>query len=489
VQNTTGGVLIEIEGANDALQAFASRLTKDAPSLSRIDEININRLEFLGYKDFSILASSSGEALNTLISPDISTCDDCRRELFNPAEHRYLYPFINCTNCGPRFTIVEGTPYDRERTSMRRFVMCGRCAEEYRDPANRRFHAEPDACWDCGPRVRVYSLDATEHTLPGAEDDRETWIRECQAAFGRGEILAVKGVGGFQLACDVLCEQAVRELRRRKRCPGRPFAIMVKDVDVARRWFVVSPKEQEFLMSQSSPIVILEKRRECPVTPLVAPGLDHFGVMLPYTPMHALLFHEMPGGASSPLALVMTSGNATGLPLVYDEEAAQRELGPIADRFVVHNRPIVRPCDDSVLRVAMGSPLFYRRSRGYVPADFPVPEGRLNVFGAGGEGKNTFCLLRGGRARLSQHGGDLHNRESLSRYSGLVRDFTGLYGFSPDVLAVDMHPDYEVTRAAMTEFPDVPVVRVQHHHAHMVSAMAEAGVSTKKCKCPRLPLG
>jgi hydrogenase maturation protein HypF len=495
VRNDGGDVYIEVQGQEDPVRRFVEEIRTQAPPLSRIREVSATRLDdtLTGQdrQDFRVIESRRVSGGEPGISPDVSLCPKCRREILDPADRRYLYPFINCTDCGPRFTIVEDIPYDRATTSMRRFVMCPVCAGEYRDPSDRRFHAEPDACWDCGPRVSVYSLgDGTAGTAvaPASPEgdsavlsgsDREAWIREAQDALRRGEILAVKGVGGFHLACDALNGAAVRELRRRKRRPARPLAIMARDLETAEKWFLVSPQERDLLASPASPIVIVERKPGCPISGGVAPGLDHVGVMLPYSPLHLLLFADLPGRPSPSPALVMTSGNATGMPLVYKEAEAEGDLGPVADRFVVHNRPIVRPCDDSVVRAVLGEPLFYRRSRGYVPGDLAVPApAGLSVFAAGGEGKNTFCLLRDSRARLSQHLGDLYNEESLARYSSQVKDLARLYRFSPEVLAVDMHPGYRVSGAARSLFPDAPVVTVQHHHAHMVQVMAEHGVTS-----------
>jgi hydrogenase maturation protein HypF len=494
VRNDGGDVYIEVEGRETAIAAFVEGLSSEAPPLSRVRAVTVEPLgparARQAEQDFRVIESRTVPGGEPGISADVSLCRKCRREIADPGDRRYLYPFINCTDCGPRFTIVEDTPYDRGNTSMKGFVMCRDCAREYCDPGDRRFHAEPDACWECGPVVQVCEprdVPVSGATLPfpltRAGRDRQEWIREAQGALRRGEILAIKGVGGFHLACDALSSFPVEELRRRKRRPARPFAIMVKDVETVLDWFSVSPEERQLLESPASPIVILEAKHRCPVTPAVAPGLDHLGVMLPYSPLHTLLFHSLSGSDAPSPALVMTSGNATGMPLAYQVDAAKRELGPIADRFVIHNRRIVRTCDDSVVRVVLDKPLFYRRSRGYVPADFELrgetgqDRRAASVLAAGAEGKNTFCLLRGSRARLSQHAGDVHNEESLARYKTLVEDFTRLYKFSPDALAVDMHPGYEVSRVAREAFPGVPVFEVQHHHAHMVAAMAEHGVA------------
>lgn len=490
VRNDGGDVYIEVEGPEETVTGFVQELRSSPPPLSRVRDVTVTRLDKstagtsaipgATHEGFRVIESRSVSGGEPGISPDVSLCPNCRRELLDPSDRRHLYPFINCTDCGPRFTIVEDIPYDRERTSMRRFTMCPDCAGEYRDPGNRRFHAEPDACWDCGPRVRVcgHGKETAAPATAGGPEERTAWIAEVQAALARGLVLGVKGVGGFHLACDALNAGAVARLRARKRRPAMPFAIMVRDIETALDWFRVSLEERELLEAQASPIVILEKGPECPLLDGVAPGLDHIGVMLPYSPMHTLLFARLPGLPAPSPALVMTSGNATGMPLMYLEDEAVRDLGPVVDRFVLHDRPIVRPCDDSVARIALGEPLFYRRSRGYVPGDVPVesPHG-LRVFGAGGEGKNTFCMLKGGRARLSQHIGDLHNEESLERYRSAASDLTALYRFAPDLLAVDMHPGYRVSDVAREVFPKVPEVAVQHHHAHLAQVMAERNLA------------
>ena len=485
VRNDGGDVYIEVEGDRGVIGQFVEALTREAPPLSRVREVivdsRVSGPRSPTQRGFVVVESRRETGSEPGISPDAAICENCRRELLSPQDRRYLYPFINCTDCGPRFTIVEGIPYDRQRTTMRSFEMCAQCSMEYLDPSNRRFHAEPNACGICGPKTWV---EPSGHRGDPSGQDRTLWIREAQAALRRGEILAVKGIGGFHLACDALNSHAVVELRFRKHRPARPFAVMVDSLETAEKWFAMCPEERSLLVSRRAPIVILERRDGCPIVPEVAPGLRHIGIMLPYSPLDLLLFQPLDSCAPPPRALVMTSGNATGMPLSYLNAEAKRDLREIADRFILHDRHIARPCDDSVVRVVLGKPLLYRRSRGYVPEDFEIAflkgEGREHpdVLGAGAEGKNTFCFLRGNRARLSQHVGDLGNEESLGRYKALVLDLAKLYNFFPDALAVDMHPGYGVSRAIRELYPDVPAYEIQHHHAHMAQVMAEHGISS-----------
>lgn len=478
VWNEGGSVVIEVTGESSRISRFIEALRMSAPPRARIADISVVQWEVRGDESrpatFRVVESRSRDGEEPGISPDICLCDECRRELLDPSNRRYGYPFINCTQCGPRFTIVEDIPYDRMRTSMRIFPMCDECAKEYRDPLDRRFHAEPTACWDCGPKPSTLIVGAS-----GTEEAKGSdcsWRALAGRILSGGGILAVKGIGGYHLACDALNPRAVDMLRQRKNRPTRPLAVMVRNMALIRDWFSVTPAEEDLLCSPAAPIVILRRKPSCPVAPNVAPGLNHVGVMLPYSPLHLMLMEPFREDAGF-CALVMTSGNMSGLPLAFEDEKARRELHPIVDGFVVHDRPIVRPCDDSVVREALGYPLFYRRSRGYVPDEIPVKPGALRVFGAGGEGKNTFCLLAGASARISQHVGDLLNHESLQRYISLVKDFVRLYRFIPDVIAVDPHPGYQVSAAARQIYPQVPAVEVQHHHAHMVAVMAEHGLT------------
>jgi len=489
VRNEGGWVYIEVFGPWGAVKSLIGELRENPPPLARVDEVLIDKVlpgealpgeagapgQESRLQSFKVVESRAREDCGPGIPPDSALCRNCREELMDPSNRRYLYPFINCVDCGPRFTIVEGAPYDRTRTSMKKFPMCEVCRKEYLDPSDRRFHAEPDACWSCGPRAflspdkgaRVYS----------DKDSGYSWLWWAQEALLSGKVVAIKGVGGFHIACNALDSAAVRRLREKKKRPHKPLAIMVKDLDKARQWFFLDPQEESLLTSAAAPIVILRKKPGCLVVEEVAPGLDHIGVMLPYSPLHFLLFQSI-DGREAPLALVMTSGNGSGLPLAFEDKEAQDSLGSLVDGFILHNRDIVRPCDDSVLRVVGTKPVFYRRSRGYVPREIPLRlRNSTQVFGAGAEGKNTFCLLSQKGARLSQHVGDLFNEESLSRYAFLVKDFMRLYRFEPEILAMDLHPGYEVNQLLNRMFPDQRVIKVQHHHAHMASVLAECGVT------------
>ena len=477
VRNEGGRVFIDASGRPADVGRFIREIKINPPPLSSVERVEV-RLEKtkIEYKGFSVVESRGVPGEGPGIPPDSALCEKCRRELLDPEDRRYLYPFINCTDCGPRFTIVESSPYDRSRTSMREFEMCPECKAEYSDPSTRRFHAEPNACWVCGPAASYLDREEGAGVRDDSAPEPGSWLPRARRALSHGKILAIKGVGGYHLACDATNRLAVETLRKRKGRPAKPFAVMLKDIQTVRKWFYLDPKEEELLISAAAPIVILRAKENCPLAKEVAPGLFHYGVMLPYSPLHLLLFAESENGTGLE-ALIMTSGNPSGFPLVFQDEEALEELGEIVDGFVTHNRRIVRPCDDSVVRVVDGEPLFYRRSRGYVPGEIPVPfKSQLHVLGAGGEGKNTFCILSQGSARLSQHVGDLYSEECLTRYAILLKDFTQLYGFEPEILAVDTHPDYAVSKTAQRIYPSVPVYRVQHHHAHMAAVMGEHGL-------------
>ncbi len=492
VRNHGGDVYIEVAGLSRSIQEFADKILLEAPPLAEIRLVEVTPLPVTSEprNGFRVVESQGTPGGEPGISPDVAICQKCRQELTDPKDRRYRYPFINCTDCGPRFTLLKDIPYDRALTSMSAFTMCPDCQREYGDPLDRRFHAEPDACWECGPTPVTVLEDplpgdappsallsaCPQALLPGPQERRDEWLTQAQWALSLGKTLAIKGVGGFHLACDAASSQAVQFVRERKKRPGRPFAIMVRDLGLAHDWFYIDSQEAELLSSRQAPIVILRKRPRCPVAENVAPGLDHLGVMLPYSPLHLLLFQDT-GGPKPPLALVMTSGNLAGMPLCYADDEARESLVKATHGLVLHNRPILRPCDDSVVRVVDGAPLFYRRSRGYVPSDMTVPlDTRVSVFAAGAMGKNVFGIFSDNRIRMSQHVGDLWNEAMVERYSFAVRDFTELYRFRPEVVAVDAHPDCLAAQAARELFPDAEVAAVQHHHAHMTSVMAEHGI-------------
>jgi hydrogenase maturation protein HypF len=470
VCNTSGDVTIEVEGPGESLDRFSSDLRNSPPPQSRIESISDVSIASKGHTRFEILSSLVKENEYQLVSPDLSTCPECRAEIFNPADRRYHYPFTNCTNCGPRFTIIEDIPYDRPHTTMERFRMCPVCQREYDDPADRRFHAQPNACPVCGPRLEI--VDSSGKNV-NAED-----VITCAAQLLKeGKILAVKGLGGFLLACDASDDTAVRLLRDRKKRSSKPFAVMMKDLDEVKRYCRVKEKEAEALISSSSPIVLLEiipPTGKWILAPSVAPGLDHLGVMLPYTPLHHLLVQE------TGLPLVMTSGNLSEEPIAKDNAEALRRLRGIADYFIVHNRDIYSRYDDSVVTVEQGTTRMVRRARGYAPYPVRLPFQSRPVLACGGELKNTFCLTRDNHAFVSQHIGDMENEETLEHFENTVRLYEKLFRIQPEILVCDLHPDYLSDRWAEAEAEKhhLPLVRVQHHHAHIVSCMTENGVQS-----------
>ncbi len=465
IENTSSGVELELEGERDALEHFVRELPEKAPVLAVIDEVEaVYSPELKHFTGFEIRRSKTEARRRTLLSPDICICGDCLRELLDPADRRYRYPFINCTNCGPRFTIIRDVPYDRANTSMSAFPMCPDCSREYHDIENRRYHAQPDCCPVCGPEV--FYLDAEGRPVPG--DAIENARRDLKA----GKIVAVKGLGGIHLACRCDDPAIVKELRRRKHRDERPFALMARNAACARAICSVSPAEEKILTGFQRPIVLLDKRE---------PGLWHVsengfvGVMLPYTPLHVLLF-----GDDIDL-LVMTSANRSDTPMMIENAEALRELGGIADGFLLHGRDIQTRCDDSLCWVLDGREYFARRSRGYVP--FPVKLRRElpPVLACGAEQKASFCLSRDNEVFPSQHIGDLKNLETLDNYTGQIRHFERLFDIVPQALVCDLHPDYLSSEYARerADRERLPLLRVQHHHAHMAACMADNGVDEK----------
>jgi hydrogenase maturation protein HypF len=450
VRNDERGVVIEAEGTPEAVEALLARLPAEAPPMAVIDAVVPEVLPPRGEAGFAIISSARGATADALVSPDAATCEACLRELLDPGDRRHRYPFINCTDCGPRFTIVRGVPYDRPLTTMAGFAMCGRCAAEYHDPADRRFHAQPNACPDCGPRL--------DHELDEVVD-----------ALAGGAIVAVKGIGGFHLACVASDERAVASLRARKHREEKPFALMAPDLDAARRLVALGPVETALLRGRDRPIVLAPRRRDARVADAVAPRSAELGVMLPYSPLHHLLL----AGVGEPL--VMTSGNVSDEPIAYRDDDARERLGGIADIVLGHDRPIETRTDDSVLRVARGRPLPLRRSRGAVPSALalPVAAGR-HVLACGAELKSAFCVARGRHAWVSHHIGDLKNVETLGSFTEGVAHFERLFAVAPEVVVHDLHPDYLSTTYALAR-EGVEHVAVQHHHAHLAACLAEHG--------------
>jgi hydrogenase maturation protein HypF len=463
VGNDTAGVFAEVEGPPAAVSEFLLSLQQDAPPLARIERLTTKNLSINGSSGFTIVPSESAGRRSTLVSADTTACDDCLRELADPADRRFGYPFINCTNCGPRFTIVRDVPYDRALTTMAGFAMCAQCAAEYNDPADRRFHAQPACCPACGPRLRLH--DAAGAPLPGEP------LAATAALLRQGQVLAIKGLGGYHLAVDAGNDSAAAALRDRKHREDKPFAIMVAGVAVARALCEVDDAAESLLTSGRRPIVLLPRRPGGGVAAAVAPGNRQLGVMLPYTPLHHLLVRL----AACPI--VLTSGNSSDEPIVYADDEAVPRLGSIADAFLTHDRAIHVRTDDSVVRAFRGRPALIRRSRGYVPE--PVPLGfrlRRPVLSCGAELKNTFCLATDNRAFLSQHIGDLENFETLRSFTEGIEHFRRLFDITPQVVAYDLHPEYLSTKYAV-ELAGVQLAGVQHHHAHIASCLADNGES------------
>ena len=466
VRNDAEGVHVEVEGDAERLDLFLREVQEEAPPLAVVEGVSWRSLAALGERGFRIEESQEGVRRRAFVSPDVATCEDCLREVFEPSNRRYRYPFTNCTNCGPRFTITRQVPYDRATTTMSRFEMCPECQREYDDPADRRFHAQPNACPLCGPRVRL--LDRFGHELHAKPDDP---ILRTARLLGGQAIVAVKGLGGYHLACDPFDERAVRTLRGRKARQDKPFALMARDLEQARELCRTTPEEEELLLSPARPIVLLERREDREVAEGVAPRQNTLGVMLAYTPLHHLLL------ADAGIPLVMTSGNNSDEPIAYRDEDAFRQIGDIADFFLVHDRPIHMRTDDSVARVAGKGSYPLRRSRGYAPSPLRVAETfRRHVLACGGELKNTFCVAKGSHVFLSHHIGDLENYETLRSFREGIEHFCDLFDVRPELVAYDMHPEYLSTKHARElEEAGLPAVGVQHHHAHVASCLADNG--------------
>ena len=546
VKNTSAGVDIEVDGAKESLDLFLQQLQDEAPPLSRIDEFSASFQPANGFRSLEILHSEAVEGAFQPISPDVAICEDCLRELFDPNDRRYRYPFINCTNCGPRFTIIQDIPYDRPKTTMASFPMCPDCEREYKDPSDRRFHAQPVACPVCGPHVWLETSSddfsrrgatapvLTDGVRKVATTKNEEGIQEAQRLISEGKILAVKGLGGFHLACDATNSRAVIELRNRKLRVDKPFAIMMPDIETVERHCFVSDSESELLLSSARPIVLLKRKPESDIVPGVAPRQDWIGVMLPYTPLHYLLLdpgqwtadhtksstlapgahRHRPGGSVPGSAgvvhrpssvLVMTSGNLSEEPIATGNDEARERLSGLADAFLMHNRDIHIRCDDSVVRVFTNYQLLnpqeggldtsrhkhaarldhratstypIRRSRGYAPFPVRLPMQAPQILAAGSELKNTFCITNRNYAFLSHHIGDMENYETLRSFEQGVEHFENLFRVTPEAIAYDLHPNYLATRYALerAERETIPAIGVQHHHAHIAACMAEHGL-------------
>jgi len=490
VLNTNDGVVVEVEGKNENLNSFLKKIKTQSPKLSRISRISVKEIESKFDKKFIIKKSISNKETSLDISPDISICDDCSKELFDENDRRYMYPFINCTNCGPRFTIINNVPYDRKNTTMQDFRMCKNCKNEYNNPADRRFHAQPDACWDCGPNIELVTSKKLEvKSLSTGNDAIEKTIE----LLKKGKIIAVKGIGGFHIACDAANEHAVKKLRLRKNRPDKPFAVMMPNIETIKKYCFVSKAEENILKSPERPIVLLKKILR--TFKLVAPNNNSLGVMLPYTPLHYLLIQSID-------VLVMTSGNKQDEPICRTNNEAIKELSGICDYFLLHNRDIFNRCDDSIVRIHNKNDLVViRRSRGYVPnpikmaprllglngvagrrRSLKTEQSEKSILSMGAELKNTFCITRGTEAYLSQYVGDLKDSKANRFYIESIENMKNILKVEPKVIAHDLHPDYLSTQYAKDElrtnnyelaFP------IQHHHAHVSSVCAENNINEK----------
>jgi hydrogenase maturation protein HypF len=458
VGNDSAGVFIELEGKLQTIDEFVLRLQADPPPLAHIDSVERKDLTVLGKTGFEIVASRRIDDATTLVSPDLEVCSECLAEMNDTSNRRHRYPFINCTNCGPRFTITRETPYDRPLTTMASFVMCGPCQSEYDGPTNRRFHAQPNACADCGPRIWL-----EQDTVLLVDDV----IATTRAKIHAGEIVAVKGIGGFHLACDARNALAVATLRERKHRTAKPFAVMAADLESAEAIAELSAAEQELLASAERPIVLVGESASSDLDDGIAPGNSRIGVMLPYTPLHHLLLE--PGDV-----WVMTSANYAAEPIVKTNTEARQKLGELADTLLLHDRSIHVHCDDSVVRIAAGQELPIRRSRGFAPFPVRLPIAVPPMLAVGGELKATFCLAEGTDAFMSQHIGDMENVETLDAFAAAVDHMISLFRIEPERVVADMHPRYLSTRWAENRFGD-RLTQIQHHHAHIASVMVENG--------------
>ncbi len=460
VFNDSHGVQIEIEGAQHSLSDFSRALQAELPVLASISAVTVTEQQPLGEQGFRITESAASAGRSAQIAPDSNVCSDCLQELFDPQDRRYRYPFINCTNCGPRYSIVTDIPYDRPKTTMVDFPMCPVCQAEYDDPVSRRFHAQPNACAECGPQV---SLLADDLMLTG-----DAAVVETISRLKQGQIVAIKGVGGYHLAVDASNDDAVRRLRQRKHRDEKPFAVMSLDLQRVQQYVQLSELDERLLSGVERPIVLLLRRADGPLSDQVAPMNKYVGTMLPYAPLHYLLLEEF-------TALVMTSGNQSDEPIAFKNSEAQERLESIADCYLQHDRRIHIQTDDSIVRLLDGQPVLYRRSRGYVPRGVCLPADQPSVLAVGAELKNCICLTRNGQAFLSQHIGDLKNQRVVDSLRQAITHQQSLLEVKPEMIAHDLHPDYLSTHVAQDLAGDLPLVAVQHHHAHLASCLVDNG--------------
>lgn len=463
INNNSQGVHIDIEGEEEKLKNFIEKLKYKHPPLARIENIIVEERKAVNYNSFEIRESEINNKKITLISPDRAICDECIEDITNPSNKRYRYPFTSCTNCGPRFSIMKSIPYDREKTTMKKFNMCEECNREYTDPTNRRFHAQPNACGSCGPHIWIE--DSTGKKIE--VEDVIDWTRQ---KLKEGKIFAIKGLGGFNLVCDATNEEAVKLLRIRKNRPHKPFAVMLRNIEDVKKYCDVAVEEEKLLTGSIKPIVILDQGNGYDLPKCIAPHQKTLGVMLPYTPLHHLLF------GNNIDALIMTSANGHGLPLEYKNESAVDKLGNVADYFLQHNRDIHAPIDDSVVKVVDNEIHMIRRARGYVPE--PIKKDNIKgILACGSNMKNTFCIAKENFIFFSQHNGNLENVETIEHYQNNIEHFKNIFNFTPKYIACDMHPNYISSEYAYRS--SLPRIEVQHHHAHIVSCLAENNVNRK----------
>ena len=465
VRNTSNGVEVLVEGSSYSINKFIDRLRENPPPLAKVDSFIVEQVNSSNISGFEILISEPSEGDFVPISPDLAICPDCLREMFDPTDRRFRYPFINCTNCGPRFTIIEDIPYDRPKTTMAQFNMCPECKKEYNDPHNRRFHAQPVACPRCGPQVW---FETGKNTIARGEEA----IRETRKWIKSGRIVAIKGLGGYLLACDAANEAAVNSLRDRKNRIQKPFALMAYDLETIRNYCEVSKTEASMLLSAEAPIVLLQRKMGCKLPDDLAPRQQTLRLMLPYSPLHHLIMEQEPG---YPEVLVMTSGNLSEEPIAYTDDDARERLGTISDGFLMHDREIAIRTDDSVVRLYREKVYPIRRARGYSPSPLLLPEPLPPILGVGAELKNTITLGRENYAFVSHHIGDLQNLETTESFHQAIHHFERLFKVNPEIIACDLHPDYRSSLYALNRTceMDLPLVKVQHHHAHLAACLAD----------------
>ncbi len=467
VFNDSKGVTLDVEGCLEDINSFLEELKKNPPPLSYIEEIRGEELPVKEFNEFKIIESEESEGKSTLVSPDIATCEDCKKELLNQKDRRYLYPFINCTNCGPRFTITKELPYDRKNTTMKNFDMCEKCRTEYANPEDRRFHAQPNACSKCGPHLEL--LDFKGRELKGNP------INKAIKLLKKGKIIAVKSLGGFHLACNAKDMKAIKILRERKMRPCKPLALMARDIPTIEKFVKVSEEERKLLQSPRSPIVLLEKKKKCALPENIAPGNNFLGFMLPYTPLHILLFEKLE-------ILIMTSGNKRDEPIVFDNRNATLRLEGIADYFLIHDRDIWMQADDSIARIVDNEPLLLRRSRGYAPQPLRCPIwNEKKIIGFGAHKHNTFSISRGDKIFVSHYIGETDNIETIRAFERGIEHFTNFFDILPDIAVVDLHPEYQATKFGKKWAFDYnkPLIEVQHHHAHIASCLVDNRLDEK----------